>query len=248
MSGITYLLSDMHVTDERPDITEALLKFLAGPAMNADAVYLLGDVFDYWVGDDFRTDTIDAVKAALAQLSQHGVATYLISGNRDFLIGRRFCKQTGIKLLPEHSVIDLYGESTLIMHGDTLCTLDVDYQKFRRKSRSWWWPLIMLRLPLRLRTRIAENYRSKSKNAKSMKTMKIMDVTPQEVENQMLQHQVKLLIHGHTHRQAIHSLLIDQQPARRIVLGDWYQQGSVLACTPDGQQQFISLPFSSKAV
>lgn len=245
MSGITYLLSDMHVTDQRPDITAALLEFLTGPAMDADAVYLLGDVFDYWVGDDYRTDTIDAVKSALAKLTQHGVATYFIAGNRDFLIGRRFSKQTGVKLLPEHSVVDLYGKRALIMHGDTLCTLDIDYQKFRKKSRSWWWPMIMLRLPLRVRTRIAENYRRKSKTAKSAKSMTIMDVTPEEVAKQMSQHQVQLLIHGHTHRQAIHHLTINDQPAQRIVLGDWFKHGSVLACNANGDLNYIELPFSS---
>ncbi|MBD1390302.1 UDP-2,3-diacylglucosamine diphosphatase [Neiella sp. HB171785] len=245
MSGITYLLSDMHVTEQRPDITQTLLDFLAGPAKQADAVYLLGDVFDYWVGDDYRTDTIDQVKAALAALSAAGVALYFIAGNRDFLIGRRFSKETGVTILPEHSVVDLYGQSALLMHGDTLCTLDVDYQKFRRKSRSWWWPLLMLRLPLKVRTRIAENMKKQSKSAKSEKSMTIMDVTQTEVERQMTLHQSRLLIHGHTHRQAIHSLDIDGKQGRRIVLGDWFKQGNVLACTDDGEIRFIELPLRS---
>ncbi|GGA75755.1 UDP-2,3-diacylglucosamine hydrolase [Neiella marina] len=242
MSGITYMLSDMHVTEQRPDITKTLLEFLTGPAQQADAIYLLGDVFDYWVGDDYRTDTIDQVKNALASLSSVGVPLYFIAGNRDFLIGRRFCKETGVTILPEHSVIDLYGQPALLMHGDTLCTLDVDYQKFRRKSRSWWWPLLMLRLPLKVRTRIAENMKKQSKTAKSEKSMTIMDVTQDEVLRQMIANQTHLLIHGHTHRQAIHTLAVDGAEARRIVLGDWFKQGNVLACSDDGQISFIALP------
>ena len=242
MSGITYFLSDMHVIEQRPDITAALLLFLQGPALEADAVYLLGDVFDYWIGDDYETDTIRQVKQAFGRLTQQGVALFFVGGNRDFLVGRRFDKQTGCHLLPEHTVINLYQEPVLIMHGDTLCTLDVAYQKFRRTSRSWWWQLFMLNLPLKTRIGFVMKLKQRSKSEKSLKSDQIMDVTPDEVALQMSKYKVNTLIHGHTHRQNIHEFDLNGQPAKRIVLGDWYQSGCVLKCTPNQSPEFIQLP------
>jgi UDP-2,3-diacylglucosamine hydrolase len=136
-------------------------------------------------------------------------------------------------ILPEQDVIDLYGRAALIMHGDELCTRDAAYQKFRKKSRGWWWPRLMLLLPLSMRKNIAEKGRETSKNNQKQLTAEIMDVTQSEVEDVMRQHQVDLLIHGHTHRPNDHHFNIDGKPVQRIVLGDWYDQGSILVATPD---------------
>ena len=161
-----------------------------------------------------------------------GVPIYFIHGNRDFLIRQRFAKQAGFTILPEQVLIDLYGEPTLIMHGDELCTKDIEYQIFRKKARSWWWPRIMLSLPLSTRKKIASKGRTISKQKQSTLSADIMDVTSEEVETCMQKFAVKKLIHGHTHRPAIHPLKIDGQPAQRIVLGDWYDQGSILKVSP----------------
>lgn len=241
-ASVTYFLSDMHITEQRPDITAALLNFLAGPGAQADAIYLLGDVFDYWIGDDYITEPAQQLKQSLNKLHHSGVKLYFVAGNRDFLINRRFAKETGCKLLAAHTVIDLYGQPVLIMHGDTLCTLDVNYQNFRKKSRTWWWQLLMRNLPLTTRLNYVKKLKARSKSEKSMKSEQIMDVTQEEVEHQMRLHQVQYLIHGHTHRQAIHRFELDHKPAQRIVLGDWYQAGSVLKWTPENEPEYLTLP------
>ncbi|MBL4630809.1 MAG: UDP-2,3-diacylglucosamine diphosphatase, partial [Paraglaciecola sp.] len=166
-------------------------------------------------------------------LKQSGVPIFFIHGNRDFLIRQRFANQAGFTLLPEQVVIDLYGEPTLIMHGDELCSKDIDYQNFRKKARSWWWPKIMLSLPLSIRRKLATKGRAISKQKQALLTAEIMDVTPEDVITCLQKFSVKRLIHGHTHRPAIHELVVDSQLAKRIVLGDWYEQGSVLKVSKD---------------
>ncbi|WP_438863446.1 UDP-2,3-diacylglucosamine diphosphatase [Neptunicella sp.] len=229
----TLFIADLHLSESRPDITAAFIHFMQQQAIHADALYVLGDLFEVWIGDDEITPLNTQVIQAFKQLTSQQVPVYFIHGNRDFLIGRRFAKATGVILLPEHHVIDLYGQPTLIMHGDSLCTLDVAYQKFRKKSRSWWWQAGILSLPLFIRHKIGQNARQKSQQSNMNKSDNIMDVTESEVITQMEQHQVQTLIHGHTHRPAIHSLEINGQPAKRIVLGDWYEQGSCLKVTPE---------------
>ena len=209
----TYFIADLHLSAERSDISQCLFQFLEHDARQADALYVLGDLFEAWIGADA------------------GVSIFFIHGNRDFLIRERFAKQAGFTLLPEQVVIDLYGTPTLITHGDELCTQDVAYQKFRKKARGWWWPRLVLRLPLSTRRKIAENGRATSKENQKQLTTDIMDVTPQEVIDTMSRFNVTRLIHGHTHRPAIHDLTVNGQPAQRIVLGDWYDQGSILTVT-----------------
>ncbi|MCY7296596.1 UDP-2,3-diacylglucosamine diphosphatase [Alteromonas sp. a30] len=230
--AFTYFIADLHLSADRPDITQCLVKFLVNDAPQADALYVLGDLFEAWIGDDdinpFTTHVADAFK----QFSETGKPIYFIHGNRDFLIREAFAKRAGFTLLPERTVIDLYGTPTLIMHGDELCTRDVEYQKFRKKARGWWWPRLMLLFPLWKRREIAQKGREKSQSNTSNLQQAIMDVTPEEVVKAMQEANVTRLIHGHTHRPAIHDISVHlagkSEKAQRIVLGDWYTQGSVL--------------------
>ncbi len=228
MTSFTYFISDLHLSADRDDINQCLFEFLRNQAPHADALYVLGDLFEVWIGDDDKNSFTLSIAKAFSILRQSGVPIYFIHGNRDFLIRQRFAKQAGFKILPEQVVIDLYGEPTLIMHGDELCTKDIEYQIFRKKARSWWWPRIMLSLPLSKRKKIATKGRATSKQKQSKLNADIMDVTSEEVVTCMEKFAVEKLIHGHTHRPAIHALEIDGQPAQRIVLGDWYEQGSIL--------------------
>jgi len=232
-SPVTYFIADLHLAQNRPDITACFLSFLKTDAIEAQTLYILGDLFEYWLGDDDDTPFIQDVANALKQLSQSGVTIYYIHGNRDFLLGKKYATQAGMTLLPEIKVIDLYDQQVVIMHGDTLCTRDVAYQAFRKKSRSWWWQAMVKSLPLFIRRKMAENYRIKSAKATAVKTQEIMDVTDTEVIRCLEEHQSQLLIHGHTHRPDIHQLTANNQDAKRIVLGDWYEQGAWLKVTKD---------------
>lgn len=228
MIPFTYFISDLHLSADREDINQCLYRFLREQAPHADALYVLGDLFEVWIGDDDQNSFTLNIAKAFNALKQSGVPIYFIHGNRDFLIRQRFASQAGFTLLPEQVVINLYGEPTLIMHGDELCTNDIDYQNFRKKARSWWWPRIMLSLPLSTRRSLAKKGRASSKQKQSKLSQEIMDVSPEEVITYMQKFAVKKLIHGHTHRPAIHPIEISGQSAQRIVLGDWYDQGSIL--------------------
>lgn len=231
--AFTYFIADLHLSADRPDISACLYQFLEQEAPQADALYVLGDLFEVWLGDDNVTPFNSAVAAAFRAVSQH-TPVYFIHGNRDFALRQGWADKAGMTILPEQTVIDLYGTPTLITHGDELCTRDVAYQKFRKKSRSWWWPRLMLAMPLWFRRRVAENGRKTSQKNQQQLRAEIMDVTPSEVVKVMEQHQVQRLIHGHTHRPAIHTLQVNNQPAQRVVLGDWYEQGSVLSVSAQG--------------
>ena len=235
-SALTYFIADLHLAQNRPDITACFLSFLQNDAPKAQALYILGDLFEYWVGDDDDSSFILEISQAIKALSELGCKVYFIHGNRDFLLGKRFAKQSGMVLLPEITVIDLYGKPVVIMHGDTLCTRDLCYQAFRKKSRSWWWQAIIKSLPLFVRRKIASNYRSKSASATAMKSQEIMDVTESEVTLCLEQYQSQILIHGHTHRPYVHHVSANNQAAQRIVLGDWYEQGAWLKVTPDSME------------
>jgi UDP-2,3-diacylglucosamine hydrolase len=236
MTPFTYFISDLHLSADRDDINQCLFDFLREQAPHADALYVLGDLFEVWIGDDDQNSFTVSIAEAFNTLRLSGVPIYFIHGNRDFLVRQRFAKQAGFTILPEQVVIDLYGEPTLIMHGDELCTKDIEYQVFRKKARSWWWPRIMLSLPLSTRRKIASKGRATSKQKQSKLSADIMDVTSEEVIICMQKFAVKKLIHGHTHRPAIHPIEINGQPAKRIVLGDWYDQGSVLKVSPEATE------------
>lgn len=240
----SYFIADLHLSAERPDISQCLFAFLREHAPKAEALYVLGDLFEVWIGDDNYTPFNQQIAEAFNTLAKKGVKLYFIHGNRDFLLRKDFAHRAGFTLLPEQVVVDLYGTPTLISHGDELCTKDVAYQKFRKKARSWWWPRLVLCLPLALRQKIANKGRATSKANQQNLTLDIMDVTPQEVINVMERFGVQRLIHGHTHRPAIHQLEINNQPATRIVLGDWYDQGSILKVSAQNVE-LVQRPFRS---
>jgi UDP-2,3-diacylglucosamine hydrolase len=222
-------ISDLHLTDERPEANERFIELLEGKARGADALYILGDFFEYWIGDDDLEDPFNAVIAGLlGALSRGGVPLYLMHGNRDFLVGERFCAATGAKLLADPSVHEIQGVRTLLMHGDTLCTDDLDYQNWRRISRSEAWQREFLAEPLSERRRAIVGMREKSKEVVQAKPADIMDVNDAAVMQAMRAHGVTRLVHGHTHRPGRHALTIDGRPAERWVLPDWYGRGGYL--------------------
>lgn len=230
----TLFVSDLHLSEERPEITALFLELLRGRAAKADALYILGDLFEVWLGDDAVMPCYLPVLNGLRDLTATGVPVYVMHGNRDFLMGDLFAQRTGCRLIPDPSVIELSGERTLIMHGDTLCTDDVEYQQFRAHLRSEETQRQFLALPMEKRIAVAAHYRSGSRERSRNKAEEIMDVNQQAVITVMGEHQVRRLIHGHTHRPAIHRFELEGETAQRLVLGDWYQQGSLLACDAGG--------------
>ena len=217
----TLFISDLHLEESRPDITEAFLSFLKEKAHGVEQLYILGDFFEAWIGDDERTPLQEQIAAALRAVSDSGTEIFLMHGNRDFLIGHDFCGRAGATLLDDPTVVDLYGTPTLLMHGDSLCTSDVEYQKFRANMRNPQWQQMILQRPLADRQQMARQLREISMAKNQGKAETIMDVTPEEVVKDMEAHGVQRLIHGHTHRPAEHHLQANGQPAKRIVLGDW---------------------------
>lgn len=233
----TLFISDLHLDGSRPDITDQFLKFLSHEAAQAEALYILGDLFEAWIGDDDPDPDKRRAIAALKSVTSHGVPCYVMHGNRDFLLGRRFCRDTGAHLLDDGTVVNLYGKRVLLMHGDTLCTDDPAYQRLRRIVRNPFVKLFLRSLSLKQRQRLAEKMRAGSKahiEAMDQSAPSIMDVNDAAVVETFRRFDVHYLVHGHTHRPAVHRLQIDGHEATRIVLGDWYDQGSVLRWSADG--------------
>ena len=216
-------ISDLHLQEDRPDITQAFIGFLDTTAKEAERLYILGDLFEAWIGDDLKTELSLIIKEKLSLLNDSSTIIFAMHGNRDFLIGEKFCEDTGITLLDDPCKLELFGKATLLMHGDLLCTKDVDYQEFRNASRDPQWRKEFLNKPIEEREKIAKELRSASKRATNLKNEKIMDVSPEAVEEIMASYNTQLLIHGHTHRPKVHSLKINGTSAKRIVLGDWDQ-------------------------
>jgi UDP-2,3-diacylglucosamine hydrolase len=231
----TLFISDLHLCSGRPRSNHSFFGFLENEAHSARALYILGDLFEYWIGDDDLDDPFNAtVVAALARLVTSGVPTYLMHGNRDFVIGDAFSRASGVTLLPDPTLLELHGEAVLLMHGDTLCTLDLEYQAFRHKVRSQDWISDLLHQPVGERKAAVEALRRKSEQEKRGKPAEIMDVAPAEVEAQLRRYKYPRLIHGHTHRPARHVHVVDGHACERWVLADWYQGGSYLACDESG--------------
>lgn len=238
----TLFIADLHLHPEEPAITAGFLRFLRGEARSADALYILGDLFEAWIGDDDPQPLHQQIAHEIRALVESGVPCYFIHGNRDFLLGKRFARESGMLLLPEEQRLELYGRPVLILHGDTLCTDDAGYQAFRAKVHQPWLQTLFLALPLFIRHRIAAKMRDGSKIANSDKSMEIMDVNPQAVVAAMEKHHLQWLIHGHTHRPAVHALTANDQPAFRVVLGAWHSEGSMVKVTTDNVE-LISFPF-----
>ncbi len=236
----TYFISDLHLSPAQPKVAAGLHTFLNEEAAGADALYILGDFFDAWIGDDDDSEAALTVQQWLIDLVATGVPVYFIRGNRDFLVGNAFAEKTGCTLLEDQTVIDLYGNRALIMHGDTLCTEDIEYLQFRAMVRDPNWQQNVLSLPLPQRRQMAKDLRAKSQSLNAIKASDIMDVTPSEVKRTMLETKVNLLIHGHTHRPAVHDFSLEGQAAKRIVLGDWHEQGWMLKATPEGALDLIA--------
>lgn len=223
-------ISDLHISLEKPEITCRFLAFLQNRAPKAEAVYILGDLFDAWVGDDDLTPPNNKIRKQLRQLTDSGTKVYLQQGNRDFLLGKQFCQDTGINLLDDYAVIDLYGIPTLLTHGDLLCTDDLAYQAFRVKSHTQAWQQAVLSKPLLLRLLAARWYRVRSYFHKSKKSQDIMDVNQDTVVKVLLDHHCLRLIHGHTHRPDVHNFEISGQPAQRFVLSAWSKNTGEILC------------------
>lgn len=238
----TLFISDLHLEESRPDITEAFLRFLDEKASGVEQLYILGDFFEAWIGDDERTPLQEQIAAALRKLRDSGTDIFLMHGNRDFLIGQDFCDRAGARLLDDPTVIDLHGTPTLLMHGDSLCTADVEYQKFRANMRNPQWQQMILQRPLADRQQMARQLREISMAKNQGKEEFIMDVTPEEVVKDMEKHGVQQLIHGHTHRPAVHELTANGAPAKRIVLGDWDKNVWWLRAEPGKEPELEKQP------
>lgn len=230
----TLFISDLHLDPGDPALLRQFLAFLETDASGADALYILGDLFEAWLGDDDPDPLARRVVAALRALAGAGVPCFVMHGNRDFLIGERFCRESGATLLEDGTVVDLYGERVLLMHGDALCTDDLGYQRLRRIVRNPAVRWILRRLPLERRRALARRLRAGSRAHVGATAPEIMDVNATAVAAAFRDAGVRALIHGHTHRPAIHEFILDGAPARRIVLGDWYAQGSVLEWSSQG--------------
>lgn len=225
----TYFIADLHLSENRPHLLALFRQFMQEQAPEAEKLYILGDLFDFWIGDDEQSDLISEVQQLIRHLKEQGVPCYFQHGNRDFLIGKKFANACGLTLLPTYQVIDLYGTTTLLCHGDTLCVDDVKYQQYRKKVHQKWRQWLFLHLPLKVRLKIAEKIRAKSRQDKQLKSTEIMDVNADFVQQMFAQFHVTQMIHGHTHRQKHHEI---PPHFHRIVLGDWGETSSLLEVTP----------------
>ena len=230
----TFFVSDLHLDDSRPEITARFERFLTEVAAGADALYILGDLFEYWVGDDSLELPLAARVAERLQDAAVRIPVYFMHGNRDFLVAERFAQVTGVKLLEDPTIIDLYGQRVALLHGDTLCSDDHAYQAFRAQVRDPRWQAAALARPMQERLAVAQELRVKSEGAKHGKPMALMDVTPATVENAFRATGTDVMIHGHTHRPARHELVVDGRKRTRWVLPDWYERGGYLEASAEG--------------
>lgn len=232
--GRSFFVADLHLTDERPLATGRFFRFLHEDVAGAEALYILGDLFEAWVGDDHEERVAADAARELKALADAGTRVYFMHGNRDFMLARRYAARAGMQLLADPARIDLHGAATLLMHGDTLCTDDQAYQAFRRRVRRPWLLALLARLPLGWRRRLARQARAGSESAKAGKPAAIMDVNPDEVVRVMRQAQARRLIHGHTHRPAQHRHAADGVEFERWVLPDWYARWGYVVCDAAG--------------
>lgn len=238
----TLFIADLHLSEHEPAITAGFLRFLKEQAIQAKALYILGDFFDFWIGDDDPNPLHQQIAQALMTLKNAGIPVYFIHGNRDFLIGTRFAKESGIILLPQEKVLKIYQHHILILHGDTLCTDDDVYQRYRKKVHNKFIQRLFLLLPLFVRLRIADKMRSRSQHENQYKSDAIMDVNPQAVIDTFKHFNTQWMIHGHTHRPAVHTVHIEGKTYYRGVLGAWHTEGSMFKVTAK-KIELIHFPF-----
>ena len=239
--GRTLFISDLHLDDSRPAIVGQFERFLHEVAPGADGLYILGDLFEYWVGDDGLGMPLPARAAEALQDAARDVPTYFLHGNRDFLVAEKFSQATGVKLIADPTVLDLYGTKTMLTHGDTLCTGDVAYQRFRAQVRDPAWQAAALARPIEERVALAESFRQMSEGAKGGKSMEIMDVTAEAVEHAFAASGCSAMIHGHTHRPGRHVHTVDGRECVRWVLNDWYRAPGYIEASPSGIRAVASL-------
>ncbi|WP_413693025.1 UDP-2,3-diacylglucosamine diphosphatase [Psychromonas sp. KJ10-2] len=236
----TLFIADLHLSEDHRHITDALFGFLDKEATNAETLYILGDMFEVWIGDDEHTPLMDEVAQKLTSFAKkNNCKIYYIHGNRDFMLGKRYAKQASMTLLPEHTEIDLYGTKTLIMHGDTLCLFDKNYQRLRKVIHNPFLQFIFNCLPLSLRKRIGWKIRTASQSKKQYKNNNMMGVTEQEVIRLMEYHGVQQLIHGHTHQAFNHQLEVNGQSGNRFDVGDWYKNLSFVDANSEGTELVV---------
>ncbi len=235
----TLFISDLHLSPDKPDLTQITVSFLQAQSSNIEALYILGDLFNTWIGDDIVPPEFEPLISQLQHLQQSGIKSYFMAGNRDFMVGKQFSQLVGCQLLDDSHIIDLYGTPTLLLHGDTLCIDDIAYQRYRRWSRNRLLQRCFLRLPGNCRQGISDRIKQQSQQQKRQKSAIIMDVNQAEVKRTMQKFKVAQLIHGHTHRPAIHELQLKGVKARRIVLGDWENEVSYLKVNANKCYQFV---------
>lgn len=233
-TGRTFFIADLHLTDERPVATGRFFRFLDEEVAGADALYILGDLFEVWIGDDHDEQVAHDVAHRLKSLANAGTPIYFMHGNRDFMLAQNYAAQSGMVLIAEPARVNLYGTPTLLMHGDTLCTDDVAYQTFRRRIRHPLMMRLLRRLPFALRRRMARQARAGSESAKADKPSAIMDVNADAVANSLRAQHARRLIHGHTHRPARHILAVDGHDCERWVVPDWYTHWGYVVCDTQG--------------
>ena len=239
MTENSLIISDLHLAPERPEIIRLFEKFVDDVAVHVDKLFILGDFLEYWIGDDDKAIGLEPVFAALKRLHEAGTAIMLMHGNRDFLIGQKLARRFHFKIINDPYIETLNSRPVLLMHGDLLCTDDIAYQNYRRKARNKAVQRIFLVMPLAIRERIAQSLRSTSEKATSYKSEDIMDVNQNTVENTMREANVNILIHGHTHRPAIHEFELDGKKSKRIVLGDWYKDGNYLHINENNEFELV---------
>lgn len=232
----TFFIADLHLSENAPHLLKLFRNFMKQLAPQAKTLYILGDLFDFWVGDDEQSPLIDEVKLLIKQLVEQGVPCYFCGGNRDFLLGKGFAKECGLQLLPDYQVLDLYGIPTLVCHGDTLCTDDIRYQRFRKIVHQPWLQRLFQSLPLRYRVKLATKIRQKTVKDKSNKSAVIMDINQKSMLKICQQYQVTQLIHGHTHRPALHRDVLTPEGVviKRLVVGDWGEKLSLGIASQEG--------------
>ncbi|MAF83025.1 MAG: UDP-2,3-diacylglucosamine diphosphatase [Chromatiales bacterium] len=240
----TLFISDLHLHPSRPAVTDCFIRFLEESASTASTLYILGDLFEVWIGDDNPDPHHRRVISALRRFTDAGPECFFARGNRDVIIGRRFRTETGVQLLEESTVIELYDTRALISHGDELCTDDHAYQRFRLRARNPTWRALFLAMPLQARNYLAQHLRNRSKADTALKPEDIIDASPEAITDAFVEHRVSMMIHGHTHRPGIQNLEVFRKPRTRIILGDWYEQGSVLRWDESGYR-LVTLPIST---